>query len=132
MSKQRGTGRSLERELFWRGHVEGQSRSGESVRGYCRSHGLSEAGFHFWRRELARRARERGAVGSSEGRTTTSKKAGRVRFVEMRVSSDLAQACALEVALLNGRRGAVGAGFDEETLARVVSVLERVPGAEGR
>lgn len=132
MSQQKSTGRSLEREVFWRGHVEAQSRSGESVRGYCRSQGLSEAGFYFWRRELARRARERGAAGASEGRTAPSKRTGRVRFAEVRLSSDLAQPCTLEVALVNGRRVAVRPGFDEETLARVVSALERAPGAQGR
>jgi hypothetical protein len=50
--------RSTEKECYWRGHVERQSSSGESIRGYCRGRGLSEASFHFWRRELAVRDRE--------------------------------------------------------------------------
>ena len=43
------------REAYWRRQVGAWERSGESVRGYCRSRGLSEAGFHFWKRELKRR-----------------------------------------------------------------------------
>ena len=43
------------REAYWRRQVGAWERSGESVRGYCRSRGLSESGFHFWKRELKRR-----------------------------------------------------------------------------
>jgi hypothetical protein len=50
--------RSGEKESYWRGHVERQSSSGESIRGYCRGRSLSEASFHFWRRELGVRDRE--------------------------------------------------------------------------
>lgn len=53
--------RSQEKESFWRSHVDGQRLSGESIRGYCRMRKLSEALFHFWRREIAHRDREKRA-----------------------------------------------------------------------
>ena len=57
-----GTG---SREAYWRRQVGAWERSGESVRGYCRSRGLSEAGFHFWKRELKRR--DAGAASKADG-----------------------------------------------------------------
>ena len=53
-----GSSRSREKESCWRSHLERQLSSGESIRGYCRRRGLSEASFHFWRREIASRDRE--------------------------------------------------------------------------
>jgi hypothetical protein len=50
--------RSTEKESFWRSHLKRQSSSGESIRGYCLRRGVSEASFHFWRREIANRDRE--------------------------------------------------------------------------
>jgi hypothetical protein len=47
--------RSTEKESFWRSHLRRQSSSGESIRGYCLRRGLSEASFHYWRREIADR-----------------------------------------------------------------------------
>jgi hypothetical protein len=60
MAKRVGSvvGRQPERgskEAFWRGHLARQPHSGLSIRAYCARHGLSEASFYFWRRELARR-----------------------------------------------------------------------------
>ena len=50
--------RSAEKESFWRFHLKRQSMSGESIRRYCLRLGLSDASFHFWRREIAKRDRE--------------------------------------------------------------------------
>jgi hypothetical protein len=45
-------------ELIWRGHLERQKASGQSVRGYCLTHRLVETAFHYWRRTIAERDRE--------------------------------------------------------------------------
>jgi hypothetical protein len=58
--------RSRDKESFWRSHLARQSSSGESIRGYCRIRKLSEALFHFWRREIARRDREKSVSLRSE------------------------------------------------------------------
>ena len=52
--------RSVEKEAYWRGHVERQSGSGVSIRKYCRENGVSEPSFYLWRRELRKRDLERG------------------------------------------------------------------------
>ena len=58
--------RSRDKESFWRSHLSRQSSSGESIRGYCRVRKLSEALFHFWRREIARRDHEKSVSLRSE------------------------------------------------------------------
>ncbi len=100
------------RESYWRGHVAGWARSGESVRGYCRSRGLSEAGFHFWKRELKRR--EASSVSST----------GVAGFAEVQVAP--AHEALIEIAVSGAHRIQVHPGFDEATLLRVLAVLERV------
>ena len=102
------------REAYWRGHVAARVRSGESVRGYCRSRGLSEAAFHFWKRELKRR--DGGAASEPE----------RLGFAEVRLPSSAVHVASIEIAVSGSRRIHVHPGFfDEETLLRVVAVLER-------
>lgn len=53
--------RSVQKEMYWRGHLSGHSASGGSIRSYCLRQGLSEASFHFWRREIAARDRDTGS-----------------------------------------------------------------------
>lgn len=114
MARRKGTGRSAERERYWRGHVKAQQRSGESIRGYCRGHGLSDALFHYWKRELKRR---------DEAGCRSTAEAGAPRFAEVKLWAG--PAAPIEIALGEALRVQVHAGFDEETLARVLSVLER-------
>ena len=109
------------REGYWRRHVAGWVRSGESVRGYCRSRGVSEAAFHFWKRELKRR--DAGAVTKAE----------RPVFAEGRLAPSVVReafpsaglGARIEIAVSGSRRIQVHPGFDEETLLRVVAAVER-------
>ena len=55
MARQKGRQRSVERERFWRGLVEGWQRSGLNVRQWCAQHHVSEPSFYAWRRELKQR-----------------------------------------------------------------------------
>ncbi len=61
----RGTSGVSEREVFWRGHVAAWQGSGESIRGYCRRHELSEASFHAWHRVLRQRDAQASGVSSA-------------------------------------------------------------------
>lgn len=47
--------RDLKKEAAWRRIIGRQARSGVTVRAWCLDRQLSEATFHWWRRELARR-----------------------------------------------------------------------------
>jgi transposase-like protein len=58
MKKQ--TERELQRQSHWQEIVRKQQQSGRSVRAYCREAGIEESAFYWWRRELARRSRQRG------------------------------------------------------------------------
>jgi hypothetical protein len=48
----------LEKEQFWRGHLDRQTTSGVSVRAYCRLNGLLNSSFRHWNRKIAERDRE--------------------------------------------------------------------------
>jgi transposase-like protein len=52
--------RSVEKEAYWRSHLDRQSASGLSIRRGCRESGVSEPTFYVWRRELRKRDQERG------------------------------------------------------------------------
>ena len=99
------------REGYWRRHVAARERSGQSVRGYCRSQGISEAGYHFWKRELKLRDDRAELRGSASA------------FAEVRVTA--APDALIEIACAGSRRVRVHPGFDEETLGRVLAVVER-------
>jgi transposase len=43
------------KERLWRNRIRRQQQSGLSIRAFCAEESLSEASFHWWRRELARR-----------------------------------------------------------------------------
>jgi hypothetical protein len=42
-------------EQFWRRAIARWKNSGQSIRAFCAAYQLSEASFHGWRRELAKR-----------------------------------------------------------------------------
>lgn len=115
MAAKRDRGKGT-REAYWRKHVEARERSGQSVREYCRARGLSESGFYFWKRELKRRDEGAASNGSAPA------------FAEVRVAA--AQEALIEIAFAGARRVQVHPGFDEETLARVLAVVERAGAPE--
>ena len=55
MANRKGSQRSATKERYWRTVVRRHTRSGQTVREFCRGQGLSEASFYAWRRELSRR-----------------------------------------------------------------------------
>jgi hypothetical protein len=104
------------KERHWRRQVAAWRRSGQSVRAYCESAGVSEPSFYAWRRVLAEReTRVRGrAVAVSP-------------FVPVRVVEDATSTAAVEVVLRGGRVVRVAAGFAAKTLREVVAALEDLP-----
>ncbi len=137
----RGMRRDRKKERRWRRHVGDQRRSGMSVREYCREHKLSESGFHWWKRELARRDVERRVGASETHRQAVGGRVGprgsgpprHVAFAEVevvgadgdrRTSSQGSDGPPIEVCLSHGRTIRVHRGFDEPTFVRVVALLE--------
>lgn len=103
--------RDLDLERQWRRRLKAWQRSGLSGRDFCRRYSLSEASFYGWRREIARRDRERAAARQQPA------------FVPVAVVA----AEPLEVVVRGGRVVRVGHGFDAAHLRAVVAALEALP-----
>ena len=106
-----GNHRDEGKERRWRQWLRQWRASGVSVRVFCEAHGLAEANFYAWRRELARRDTE-----------TTA-------FLPVQVVPDPVPAGqqALELLLASGRTVRVPVGFDATTLRQLLAVLEEQP-----
>ena len=119
-------GRDVAKERLWRDAVRRQRRSGLSVREFCSGEGLSERGFHWWRRELARRSATP-LVRSKKNRTAMSavrrSREAAAKFLPIAVAPISAEP-AYEVALPGGVRVLVYASAAEK-LAEVLAALER-------
>jgi hypothetical protein len=103
------------KEQFWRQVLGQWQRSGATIRGYCARRQLSEASFHAWRRELARRDR-------------TAAKAS-ATFVPVQILTE--PMAAIEIVLPDGITVRVGPGFDRPTFGQVMAVLTGDAAAEG-
>jgi hypothetical protein len=125
--KDKGPRRNLEKQRFWQRAVAQWRRSGQSVRDYCRGKALSEPSFYAWRRELGLRR-----VSSPRTRRQAADR-GPASFLPVRVvaaasaSPTAADAGGVEIVLDQRRTLRVRAGFDRQTLAEVLSVLEARP-----
>jgi transposase-like protein len=91
--------------------VEAWRQSGLSVDRFSRERGIKGNRLHYWRQKLAR-GEDRGA------KTSTA-----LVLLPVSVRRDI-EGEPVTVLLRSGQGIKVGRGFDEETLARVVAVLE--------
>jgi hypothetical protein len=104
--------------LFWKKHVVGWRASGETAKRYSAKHGLAANSLCWW----ASRLKRDGELGEAA-----------MRWAKLEVAS----AATLEVAaparlgrivlLVRDVQIAVERGFDTETLAAIVAVIERRP-----
>lgn len=127
----RGHQRDPKRERFWRRTVKSWARSGETVRGFCAKHGLTETAFHAWRRELRKRDGEvrTGAAGSAARRP----KAGRgrkrppapPRFLPVRIAAAGNVGPASIEIERDGTTIRVRGAVDGERLVRVLEAVRR-------
>jgi len=103
--------RDLQKEASWRGRLRRQSKSGQSVRAWCRKHGVTETAFYWWRRELVRRDAEVRAAA----------------FVPVHVTAEAARDgdASIEIVLTDGRRVRLTGPVNGQALADVLDVLER-------
>ena len=113
--------RSAEKEAFWRQALVDQQESGLSVRQFCRRKKIAEASFYGWKRELALRDRERSGSEGHPGNASSPEQA----FVPLRVTPAPLLVAGLELLHPSGHVIRIPAGFDDETLRRVLSILER-------
>jgi transposase len=134
-----------ERERQWQETVRRWRQSGQTVREYCRAQGLKESALYFWRRELTRRRERRNGEGRAASGTPKDETVmpARLRgpaavrasgekpahFLPVRLVGSAVEpnGGALEIALTDGRIIRIRPGFDRQTLAAVLSVLESRP-----
>lgn len=116
MAKRPGR-RDPEKERFWRRIIRRQRKSGLTVSDFCVGEGLKDWSFHWWRRELARRDREKPAP----------KPRDKPSFVPVQLVPEGPvphDSGTIEVVLTSGQRVRVSTGFDPRTLDSLLTVLE--------
>lgn len=102
----RGPYRDPDKEKFWRTTLRDFAANGQSVRGYCQSHGLAEHSFYSWRRNLGQRDR-------------------RPAFVELLPRPTAPTDGGIPLELISGqRRLLIRPGCDAALLTQVLAALE--------
>lgn len=119
MAKQRARS---EKERSWRELIKRQEQSGRSIRAFCAGESISEASFHWGRRELARRKAQRSAQPSS--RLQAPAPTSRPRLVPVAVAAPPLCA-AIEIELRGGVLVRVLSGATPQLLCEVLSALEQ-------
>jgi hypothetical protein len=116
----KGKDRDRRLEAQWRRVIREHTRSGLSIRDFCRKCKLRESAFYFWRRELERRD-----VARREAEQEQRKRpSGQAAFVPVRVTDEVrSDAGRIEIVLSGGRRVHVVAPVDRQALADVLAVL---------
>jgi len=137
--------------------VAGQRRSGQSVRAYCRQVGVGEPAFYWWRRKLAGRRRQGNHLPAPRGHRRVAVVVGRqgrlarpetrkpsgdsggIEFLPLRIEAGQGAPAKkvagrgaeagppIEVVLGGQRVVRILPGFDRQTLAEVLGVLEARP-----
>ena len=126
----------------WTEQIERWRSSGDSVRAFCRRHGLSEASFYWWRRELglndspvraaqAVTSKPKGSTrASSKGESASSRASaltGEAGFAELRLSEGYdVHGDRIELTLPTGERILVGPGVSDAHLRRVLTAVREV------
>ena len=125
----------------WRELVKRWQQSGQTVREFCRSAEVKESAFYGWRQTLARRHVRRGddrhAQAGVPQRSQTDLRTspadpvrhGAARFLPVRVVMDRPSepGSGVKIHWDNGRSVRLHRGFDRQTLADVLAVLEARP-----
>lgn len=129
-----------QRQSYWEDVLRRWREGGQSGRDFCRAEGLRESAFYFWRRKLARgderietversRRQTRPRTRASQQTKRSRRRGPQPSFLPVRlVKPGLAEAArGVEIVLAEGRTVRVPAGFDRQTLADVLAVLEARP-----
>jgi transposase-like protein len=144
-----------QKQRHWEEVVQRWRDGGQSVRAFCRAEGLRESAFYFWRRKLAPHGRHackratsrpvpeavdaglhaRLATAASRSSALVSPRHGLApSFLPVQVVASPSQRfgvaespSGVEIILGQGRTVRVQAGFDRQTLAAVLAVLEVRP-----
>ena len=122
----KNSARDLAKEALWRRRLARHADSGQTVRAWCRRHHVTEAAFHWWRRELARRDAEQLPSAQRDAEAQASS------FVPVHVTEDPSPDgnSLIEIVQTDGRRVRVTGTVDREMLTRVLDVLASIGAVE--
>ena len=111
-----------QRRRHWEEVMRRWREGGQTVRAFCHAENLRESAFYFWRRGLTRRGRRAPKLAAAIANDTPS-------FLPVHLVKPSATEAAqgVEIVLAQGRTVRVRAGFDRQTLAEVLAVLEAEP-----
>lgn len=126
-----------QRQSYWEDVIRRWKESGRSVRDHCRAEGLRESAFYFWRRKLDRPGRSSATAGQTPARASgrlSKPRRGTPSFLPVHVTGPVSEshgtaeaARGVEIVLRSGGMVRVPVGFDRQTLADVLAVLEARP-----
>ena len=116
-----------QRQSYWEEVVRRWREGGQSVRAFCRAEELRESAFYFWRRKLARGGHRTGKRVSPRHGATPSFLPVHVVGPASRCPGAAEADRGVEIILGQGCTVRVRAGFDRQTLAAVLAVLEVRP-----
>jgi hypothetical protein len=112
--------RSGEREKLWRGVLARFGKSGLSVRAFCTQERLSEPSFYAWRRILAERDAEAGALHRTSAQPSESP-----AFLPVTIQRDaLPPTAGMSLELRGGRILRLPDSMSIERIAELIHALE--------
>lgn len=120
--------RSPEKEAYWRKMLGRQQNSGQTVGQFCRKHGLSEASFYGWKREIGFRDRQAArTTGNGRSRPRVKKSTPGDASPSLFIPLHLARGATGVMELVHPRGYVlrIPAVFDEGCLQRVLHLLDQ-------
>jgi hypothetical protein len=111
-----GNKQDVEKARFWQATIREATRSGISIREFCRRRKLKECQFYWWQRRLSMTRRT-----AANGRKRQS--GGPASFALVSEESG-ANNAGIELVLAGGRRLRIARGVDEATLRAVLAAVE--------
>lgn len=120
----KGQRRDEAKERYWREKIRAGTRSGMSIREFCRREGLKEGQFHSWRRELWRREEEKAGRRRRQASGQGAPAKASFALVDLDGEQGEMNEAGIELVLAGGRKLRIGKGVDAETLVSVVAALE--------
>ena len=111
--------KSTEREARWREILERQATSGQSVRRFCASEGISEPSFYSWRKRL--RERHDGRSPARQSKSSEEVLGDATSFIPLKLVDD---AATLEIVHPRGYRIQVTGDVNPVVLRHVIEALD--------
>jgi hypothetical protein len=115
--------RSEQREAYWKGVLQRQRKSGQSVRAFCLANDISQGSLYNWRRKL-----DQPSMGLSKPTDVSGQDSDPMPFIPLKISGLTGLGGAGGVIEVLHPRGCVlrvPAAFDSESLLRLLKVLDQ-------